>query len=99
MRRAIVHPRWCHPPECTATAEGNGSHSSRYFFVDERTTVQLVKPAGLGGATVHVALWEEDQRPSGNVEPREVITFSLLRAGLLVNTVADVIERAGGEQP
>ncbi|MGA5306529.1 hypothetical protein [Micromonospora taraxaci] len=95
MRRATVHPRWCHPPECTATAEGGGSHGSRFFYLDEHVTVQLIKPESIGRPTIHVAVWEDGQRPAVNVEPREVVTFSLERAGLLVNTVADLIERAG----
>ncbi|WP_430497839.1 hypothetical protein ACQRWP_23765 [Micromonospora trifolii] len=76
------------------TADDKGSHGSRYFYVDERTTAQLVKPAGIGDATVHLSLWAPEVTPGPAVEPREVITFSMVRAGLLVNTVADLIEKA-----
>ncbi|MFG1839126.1 hypothetical protein ACGFH8_11905 [Micromonospora sp. NPDC049175] len=98
MRRPIVHPRWCYPSECTVTAQGTGSHGSRYFYVDERITVQLVKPESIGRPTIHIAVWRDDQQPAVNVEPREVITFSVERASLLVNTVADMIERVGSDQ-
>ncbi|MEV4215159.1 hypothetical protein [Micromonospora sp. NPDC049662] len=92
----IEHPRWCHPPECSATAEGSGSHGSRYFYVDELLTVQIIKPESIGRPTIHIAAWNPGDVPAAGVEPREVITLTVERASLLVNTIADMIERVGG---
>ncbi|MEV4212905.1 hypothetical protein [Micromonospora sp. NPDC049662] len=64
--------------------------------MDELLTVQIIKPEWVGRPTIHLAAWNPGDVPSAGAEPRELITLTIERAGLLVNTVADALERIGG---
>ncbi|MEU8220923.1 hypothetical protein AB0C47_34845 [Micromonospora taraxaci] len=57
--------------------------------------MQIIEPESIGRPTIHIAAWNPGDVPRAGVEPREVITLTVERASLLVNTVADMVERVG----